>query len=197
MNKEQLDANLIYLIDTRTRFCEVGAWSPTQTDSGDLILRRAISLGSLWDLAEKGEIRLNGLVAVTEETYMSPSLEEYTSGGGNSWRQKRVAAVIDTGGETRFGTFGIHIFPEGSWLIFPKKQPIQGNPAVALAAYEALACRQMFAGREWYIEDGQEDAFQYAELKWDFPDSDALEFPEEHEIEVPSDAEPFVYAGAC
>ena len=30
-------SDLLYLIDTRTRFCEVGAWAVTQTTSGDLI----------------------------------------------------------------------------------------------------------------------------------------------------------------
>ena len=60
--------NLLYLIDTRSRYCEVGAWAVTQTTSGDLVLRRAISLGSLWDLAGTGNIKFNGLVAVTDET---------------------------------------------------------------------------------------------------------------------------------
>lgn len=40
----------IYLIDTRDRFCELGAWLPTETKYGDLILRRIMSLGSLWDV---------------------------------------------------------------------------------------------------------------------------------------------------
>lgn len=58
-----MNNNLMYLIDTRSRFCEVGAWAVSQTASGDLVLRRVFSLGSLWDLKERRAIKFNGLVA--------------------------------------------------------------------------------------------------------------------------------------
>ena len=57
-----MKTNLLYLIDTRTRFCEVGAWAVSQTATGDLVLRRVLSLGSLWDLREKGNIKFNGFI---------------------------------------------------------------------------------------------------------------------------------------
>lgn len=176
MKISEMDKNLLYLIDTRSRFCEVGAFSVTQTNSGDLILRRAISLGSLWNLARKREIQFNGLMAITDETYSAMSSEGFTSGGGNSWRIKNVAAVIESEGETHIKAFKIHIFPEGcTQLLFPQKQPVQFNQAVTNAAYNALLCRQYMAGNEWYIEEGQSNTFQYAELKWEIPEDDRLE----------------------
>jgi len=172
--------NLMYLIDTRTRFCEVGAWSVTQTTSGDLILRRAISLGSLWELAQKGKIVFNGLVAVTDEGYAAISSEGFTSGGGRSWRVRNVAAVIESGGQTRVKAFRIHIFPEGTELIFPSKQPVQLNQAVRQAADLALLLRQHIAVGEWFIMEGQSNTLQYAQLNWKTPEDTLLEFPVEH-----------------
>ena len=172
--------NLLYLIDTRTRFCEVGAWAVTQTASGDLILRRALSLGSLWDLAGKRKIKFNGLVAVTDDCYQAMSSEGFTSGGGTSWKQKNVAAVIESGGQTRIKAFRVRIFPEGTELAFPIKQPVQLNPAVRQAADSALLLRQYLAVGEWYISEGQSNTFRYAQLCWEAPADALLEFPAEH-----------------
>lgn len=174
--------NLLYLIDTRSRFCEVGAWAVTQTTSGDLILRRAISLGSLWGLAGKGKIKFNGLVAVTDETYSAISSEGFTSGGGRSWRQKNVAAIIESGGKTRIKAFRVRIFPEGTELTFPIKQPVQLNPAVRRAADAALLLRQYLAVGEWYISEGQSNTFRYVQINWETPEGvpTPLEFPTEH-----------------
>jgi hypothetical protein len=173
--------NLLYLIDTRTRFSEIGAWAVTQTATGDLVLRRAISLGSLWDLAKKGSIELNGMVAVTDETYSAMSSEGFTSGGGNSWIVKNVAATIESGGKTYIKAFRVHIFPEGTVVSFPAKQPVQLNQAVRQAAYSAVLLRQALAGNEWYIVEGQSNTLQYAELNWQVPaDDDPLEFALEH-----------------
>ena len=172
--------NLLYLIDTRSRYCEVGAWAVTQTTSGDLILRRAISLGSLWDLAGKGTIKFNGLVAITDETYSAISSEGFTSGGGNSWRQKNVAAIIESGGKTRIKAFRVRIFPEGTQLLFPAKQPVQLNQAVRQAADSAVLLRQYLAGTEWFITEGQSNTFRYAQLYWEAPADALLEFPVEH-----------------
>ena len=178
--------NLLYLIDTRSRFCEVGAWAVTQTTSGDLILRRAISLGSLWDLAGKGTIKFNGLVAVTDETYSAISSEGFTSGGGRSWRQKNVAAVIESGGQTRIKAFRVRIFPEGTQLLFPAKQPVQLNQAVRQAADSAILLRQYLARTEWFISEGQSNTFRYAQLNWQVPEDALLEFPVEHKESLAS-----------
>jgi hypothetical protein len=181
MKISEMDKNLLYLIDTRSRFCEVGAWAVTQTASGDLVLRRAISLGSLWNLAKKGKIKFNGLVAVTDECYMAMSSEGFTSGGGRSWRVKNVAAVIESGGKTRIKAFQVHIFPEGTQLLFPAKQPVQLNQAVRLAADSAVLLRQYLAVGEWFVTEGQSNTFRYAQLNWQMPeDDDLLEFPAEH-----------------
>ena len=179
-------SDLLYLIDTRTRFCEVGAWAVTQTTSGDLILRRALSLGSLWDLAGKGIIEFNGLVAVTDETYSAISSEGFTSGGGNSWRQKNVAAVIESGGKTRIKAFRVRIFPEGTQLLFPAKQPVQLNQAVRQAADSAVLLRQYLARTEWFITEGQSNTFRYAQLYWEVPADALLEFPVEHKESLAS-----------
>lgn len=173
--------NLLYLIDTRSRFCEVGAWAVTQTTSGDLVLRRVLSLGSLWDLAKKGKkIEFNGMVAVTDEGYTAMSSEGFTSGGGNSWRVKNVAAVIESGGKTRIKAFRVHIFPEGTQLLFPSKQPVQLNRAVRQAAESAVLLRQALAEEEWFITEGQSNTFRYAQLNWKMPEDALLEFPAEH-----------------
>ena len=175
--------NLLYLIDTRTRFCEVGAWAVTQTASGDLILRRAISLGSLWDLAGKlKKIKFNGLVAVTDDCYQAMSSEGFTSGGGISWKQKNVAAVIESGGKTRIKAFRVRIFPEGTEVSFPVKQPVQLNQAVRQAADAALLLRQYLAVGEWYISEGQSNTFRYVQINWETPEGvpTPLEFPTEH-----------------
>lgn len=172
--------NLLYLIDTRTRFCEVGAWAVTQTASGDLILRRALSLGSLWDLAGKRKIKFNGLVAVTDDCYQAMSSEGFTSGGGTSWKQKNVAAVIESGGQTRIKAFRVRIFPEGTELAFPIKQPVQLNQAVRQAAESAVLLRQVLAEEEWFISEGQSNTFRYAQLNWQMPENALLEFPAEH-----------------
>lgn len=178
--------NLLYLIDTRTRYCEVGAWSVTQTTSGDLVLRRVLSLGSLWELSGKGKIQFNGLVAVTDETYSALSSEGFTSGGGRSWRQRNVAAVIESGGRTRVKDFRIHIFPEDTELIFPAKQPVQLNPAVRQAADAALLLRQYIAVGEWFISEGQSNTFRYAQLLWMMPEDALLDFPAEHKESLAS-----------
>lgn len=175
-----MKTNLLYLIDTRSRYCEVGAWAVTQTNSGDLVLRRVLSLGSLWDLVGKGKIKFNGLVAVTDETYMAMSSEGFTSGGGRSWRQKNVAAVIESEGRTRIKAFRVHIFPEGTQLSFPAKQPVQLNQAVRRAADLAVLLRQYLAVGEWFITEGQSNAFRYSQLNWKMPESAPLEFPAEH-----------------
>ena len=172
--------NLMYLIDTRTRFCEVGAWSVSQTASGDLVLRRVLSLGSLWALREKGNIKFNGLVGITDEGYMALSSEGFTSGGGRSWRVRNVAAIIESGGRTRIKAFRIHIFPEGTELIFPAKQPVQLNQAVRQAADAALLLRQHIAVGEWFIMEGQSNTLQYAQLLWRMPEDALLDFPVEH-----------------
>jgi len=181
-----MSKNLLYLIDTRTRFCEVGAWSISQTASGDLVLRRAISLGSLWELREKGAIKFNGLVAVTDECYMAMSSEGFTSGGGRSWRVRNVAAVIESGGKTRVKAFRIHIFPEGTQLSFPAKQPVQLNQAVRQAADLALLLRQYLSIGEWFISEGQSNTFRYAQLLWRMPEDALLEFPAEHKESLAS-----------
>ena len=175
-----MSRNLMYLIDTRTRFCEVGAWAVTQTASGDLVLRRVLSLGSLWDLKERRAIKFNGLVAVTDEGYAAISSEGFTSGGGRIWRVRNVAAVIESGGQTRIKAFRIHIFPEGTELVFPSKQPVQLNPAVRQAADLALLLRQYLAVGEWFISEGQSNTFRYAQLNWKTPEDTLLEFPAEH-----------------
>jgi len=175
-----MKTNLLYLIDTRTRFCEVGAWAVTQTNSGDLVLRRVLSLGSLWDLREKGVIKFNGLVAVTDECYKAISSEGFTSGGGRSWRQKNVAAIIESGGQTRIKAFRVHIFPEGTELSFPAKQPVQLNQAVRQAADLALLLRQYLSIGEWFISEGQSNTFRYAQINWRMPENVPLEFPAEH-----------------
>ena len=175
-------SDLLYLIDTRTRFCEVGAWAVTQTASGDLILRRALSLGSLWDLAGKRKIKFNGLVAVTDDCYQAMSSEGFTSGGGTSWKQKNVAAVIESGGQTRIKAFRVRIFPEGTELAFPIKQPVQLNQAVRQAAESAVLLRQVLAEEEWFISEGQSNTFRYAQINWETPEGvpTPLEFPTEH-----------------
>jgi len=176
-----MEKNLLYLIDTRSRYCEVGAWAVTQTNSGDLVLRRVLSLGSLWDLAGKGKkVKFNGLVGVTDETYSALSSEGFTSGGGRSWRVKNVAAVIESGGQTRIKAFRVHIFPEGTELSFPTKQPVQLNQAVRRAADLALLLRQHIAVGEWFISEGQSNTFRYAQINWRMPENALLEFPAEH-----------------
>jgi len=144
------------------------------------VLRRAISLGSLWDLAGRGKIVFNGLVGVTDEGYMAISSEGFTSGGGRSWRVKNVAAVIESGGKTRVKAFQVHIFPEGTQLLFPIKQPVQLNQAVRLAADCAILLRQYLAVGEWFITEGQSNTFRYAQLNWQMPEDALLEFPTEH-----------------
>jgi len=181
-NYKMKNSDLLYLIDTRTRFCEVGAWAVSQTATGDLVLRRVISLGSLWDLKERRAIKFNGLVAVTDEGYTAISSEGFTSGGGRSWRQKNVAAVIESGGKTHVKAFRVHIFPEGTQLHFPAKQPVQLNQAVRRAADLAVLLRQYLAVGEWFITEGQSNTFRYAQLTWKTPE-DALAplvFPMEH-----------------
>jgi len=172
--------NLLYLIDTRSRYCEVGAWAVSQTTTGDLVLRRAISLGSLWDLKERGTVEFNGLVAVTDDCYQAMSSEGFTSGGGRYWRVKNVAAIIESGGKTRIKAFRVCIFPEGTELSFPAKQPVQLNPAVRQAADLALLLRQYLAVGEWFIMEGQSNTLQYAQLNWKTPENALLEFPAEH-----------------
>jgi hypothetical protein len=158
----------------------------SQTASGDLVLRRVLSLGSLWDLKEKGKIKFNGLVAVTDETYSALSSEGFTSGGGRSWRQKNVAAIIESEGRTRIKAFRIHIFPEGTQLLFPSKQPVQLNPAVRQAADLALLLRQYLAVGEWFIVEGQSNTLQYAQLLWRMPEDALLDFPVEHKESLAS-----------
>ena len=175
-----MEKNLLYLIDTRSRFCEVGAWAVTQTTSGDLVLRRVLSLGSLWDLAGKRKIKFNGLVAVTDDCYQAMSSEGFTSGGGTSWKQKNVAAVIESGGQTRIKAFRVRIFPEGTLLLFPAKQPVQLNQAVRQVADSAVLMRQYLAETEWFITEGQSNTFRYAQLYWEVPADALLEFPVEH-----------------
>lgn len=179
-------SNLLYLIDTRSRYCEVGAWAVTQTTSGDLVLRRVLSLGSLWDLTKKGKIKFNGLVAVTDECYKAISSEGFTSGGGRSWRVKNVAAVIESGGRTRIKAFRVHIFPEGTEVSFPAKQPVQLNQTVRRAADSAVLLLQYLAGAEWFITEGQSNAFRYAQINWKVPESALLEFPAEHKKSLAS-----------
>ena len=176
-----MSKNLLYLIDTRSRFCELGAWAASQTASGDLILRRAISLGSLWDLRERLTVEFNGLVAITDDCYQAISSEGFTSGGGRYWRVKNVAATIESEGKTRVKAFRVYIFPEGTELIFPSKQPVQLNPAVRQAADAALLLRQYLARGEWFIMEGQSNTLQYAQLLWKTPEDNApLDFPAEH-----------------
>ena len=181
-----MEKNLLYLIDTRSRFCEVGAWAVTQTTSGDLVLRRVLSLGSLWDLAGKRKIKFNGLVAVTDDCYQAMSSEGFTSGGGTSWKQKNVAAIIESGGKTRIKAFRVRIFPEGTQLLFPAKQPVQLNQAVRQAADSAILLRQYLAVGEWFITEGQSNTFRYAQLNWEVPESALLEFPAEHKESLAS-----------
>ena len=182
-----MKTNLLYLIDTRTRFCEVGAWSATQTTSGDLVLRRVLSLGSLLDLRERLTVEFNGLVAITDDCYQAMSSEGFTSGGGRYWRQKNVAATIESEGKTRVKAFRVYIFPEGTELIFPSKQPVQLNPAVRQAADAALLLRQYLARGEWFIMEGQSNTLQYAQLLWKTPEDNApLEFPAEHKESLAS-----------
>mgnify|MGYP000934549523 CR=1 FL=1 len=181
-----MEKNLLYLIDTRSRFCEVGAWAVTQTTSGDLVLRRVLSLGSLWDLAGKRKIKFNGLVAVTDDCYQAMSSEGFTSGGGTSWKQKNVAAVIESGGKTRIKAFRVRIFPEGTLLLFPAKQPVQLNQAVRQVADSAVLMRQYLAETEWFITEGQSNTFRYAQLNWQMPESALLEFPTEHKESLAS-----------
>jgi len=181
-----MNGNLMYLIDTRSRFCEVGAWAVTQTTSGDLVLRRVLSLGSLWDLKERGKIVFNGLVAVTDECYKAISSEGFTSGGGRSWRQKNVAAMIESGGRTHVKAFRIHIFPEGTQLLFPSKQPVQLNQAVRQAADAAVLLRQYLARGEWFVTEGQSNTFRYAQLLWRMPEDALLDFPAEHKESLTS-----------
>jgi len=178
--------NLLYLIDTRSRYCEVGAWAVSQTTTGDLVLRRAISLGSLWDLKERGTVEFNGLVAVTDDCYQAMSSEGFTSGGGRYWRMKNVAAVIESGGKTHVKAFRVCIFPEGTELSFPAKQPVQLNPAVRQAADAALLLRQYIAVGEWFIMEGQSNTLQYAQLNWRMPEDASLEFPTEHKESLAS-----------
>ena len=181
-----MKTNLLYLIDTRSRYCEVGAWAVTQTASGDLVLRRVLSLGSLWDLAGKRKIKFNGLVAVTDDCYQAMSSEGFTSGGGTSWKQKNVAAVIESGGQTRIKAFRVRIFPEGTQLLFPVKQPVQLNQAVRQAAESAVLLRQYLARTEWFITEGQSNTFRYAQLNWQMPEDALLEFPAEHKESLAS-----------
>ena len=182
-----MKTNLLYLIDTRSRYCEVGAWAVTQTASGDLVLRRVLSLGSLWDLAGKlKKIVFNGLVAVTDDCYQAMSSEGFTSGGGTSWKQKNVAAVIESGGQTRIKAFRVRIFPEGTQLLFPVKQPVQLNQAVRQAAESAVLLRQYLARTEWFITEGQSNTFRYAQLYWEVPADALLEFPAEHKESLAS-----------
>ena len=182
-----MKTNLLYLIDTRSRYCEVGAWAVTQTASGDLVLRRVLSLGSLWDLAGKlKKIVFNGLVAVTDDCYQAMSSEGFTSGGGTSWKQKNVAAVIESGGQTRIKAFRVRIFPEGTQLLFPVKQPVQLNQAVRQAAESAVLLRQYLARTEWFITEGQSNTFRYAQLNWQMPENALLEFPVEHKESLAS-----------
>jgi len=181
-----MNGNLMYLIDTRSRYCEVGAWAVSQTATGDLVLRRALSLGSLWELKERRAIKFNGLVAVTDECYKALSSEGFTSGGGRSWRQKNVAAMIESGGKTHVKAFRVHIFPEGTELTFPSKQPVQLNPAVRQAADAALLLRQYIAVGEWFIMEGQSNTLQYAQLTWKTPENALLEFPTEHKESLAS-----------
>jgi len=128
----------------------------------------------------KGKIEFNGLVAVTDEGYTAISSEGFTSGGGRSWRVKNVAAVIESGGKTRVKAFRIHIFPEGTQLLFPSKQPVQLNQAVRQAADLAVLLRQHLAVGEWFITEGQSNTFRYAQLTWKTPEDALLEFPAEH-----------------
>ena len=93
---------------------------------------------------------------------------------------KNVAAVIESGGHTRIKAFRVHIFPEGTELTFPAKQPVQLNQAVRRAADLALLLRQYLAIGEWFISEGQSNTFRYAQLLWRMPEDALLEFPAEH-----------------
>lgn len=172
----EMNTNPLYLIDTRTRFCELGVWCPTQTVSGDLILRRAISLGSLWDL-RNGEKFLveEGLLGVLGEGYEAMSSAGFVGIKGTPWCSKNVAAIIESGGKTRIRAERLRLFPEGSTLYIPKKQPVQMNRAVTDAAARAL---QAF-GRGCIISEGQSNTLQYAQILWTEPEDD-LNFAPEH-----------------
>ena len=93
---------------------------------------------------------------------------------------KNIAAVIESGGKTRIKAFRVCIFPEGTELSFPTKQPVQLNPAVRQAADAALLLRQYLAIGEWFISEGQSNTFRYAQLNWRMPEDTSLEFPTEH-----------------
>jgi len=125
-------------------------------------------------------------VGVTDETYSALSSEGFTSGGGRSWRQKNVAAIIESGGKTRVKAFRIHIFPEGTELSFPAKQPVQLNQAVRQAADAAVLLRQYLARGEWFVTEGQSNTFRYAQLLWRMPEDALLDFPAEHKESLAS-----------
>lgn len=171
--------NLIYVIDTRTRFCELGAWCPTQTESGDIILRRAVSFGSLWDLYNGKKILFEeGLLGVLGEGYEAMSSAGFVGTQGTPWRSKNVAAIIESGGKTKIRAERLRLFPEGSTLYIPKKQPVQMNRAVTEAAIRALQA----LGRGFLVSEGQSNTLQYAQILWSNtePPENELNFTPEH-----------------
>ena len=87
--------------------------------------------------------------------------------------------IMISEGKTRIKAFKIHLFPEGTQLLLPQK-PVQFNQAATNAAYNALLCRQFIAGNERFIEEGQSNTFQYAELKWETPELEQVNFSLEH-----------------
>ncbi len=186
MKIDEMNRTVLYLIDTRSRFCELGAWSPTQTESGDLILRRIMSFGPLWSKELPNHLSLSGgLLAVTADGYSAMSSAGFTSTFGDGWRHKNVAAVIDTDVEqwtndrvakTIVKAFPIRLFPEGSLLVKPRKQPIAANVNVTEAAHLVFSTKEALSrntsNHRWYIAEGQSNDFQYAEISWQPPEDD-------------------------
>lgn len=157
--------NLLYLIDIRSRYCEVGAFFPTESRGGVLILRRLLSMGSLWGMSPGEGTSFPAALAVSLQGYQARSsagFTEITSFSLLPQRFQNVAAVIESGGKTRVGAFAIAIMPAGTKLYLPEKQPVQYNAAVTAAAYEALKFK---ASRDKIlILEGQSNTLQYAEL---------------------------------
>lgn len=172
----------ILLVNTRERFCEVGLFAATETESRDLILRRVLSLGSLWNLENDLQIPDDVCLAIMPDGYEARSSAGFVKVNAGFhptpyWR--RVAATLehhDGRLKTAIRGFEILLIPGGR-IFVPQKKAIKHNSNVANLGKEFLS------GQEYpekiHIMEGQSNTFQRAEV-WPGKNSCEPAFKLEH-----------------
>ena len=154
----------ILLVDTRSRFCEVGVFWATRTKDDSLVLRRVISLGSLWDF-KPGKFEVPCPVAVTNSAYQAMSSAGFTAlrGAVIPAEAGRVAAVIESGGKTIIRGTELMVISEAD-IYLPRLQPVKHNAAVATAAKNAIDLLVELHPNRLFITEGQSNTFRWAEV---------------------------------